>query len=426
MAFVKKKASDLVLSDRLSTLFRRTLCASAEPVSRSACWSFCTLRIVSAAGAGVPQPPAERTPIVYTAEVDGIIHPVATAYIRRAIAEADAAKADLLVIVLRTPGRPRRLDARHQHRHHPVEDAGRRLRVALGQPRRVGGLPHHHRRRRRGDGARHAHRRRASGVGRRPEGRRHDGQEDDVRRRRIRADDSPRSASATSRWSSRRSPRAGPSPSRRRRAAESAAHRPHRRRSARPAEEARRPDHPPLRRRRSQTLRTPGAERRTVEMTWAQKVLSAVAHPQIAYLLLMLGTLGLTVEMWNPRLDPAGRRRRDLPAAGVLRLPGAAGQLRRRPADPLRARPAHPRGQGHELRPARGRRHPQPVLRVDPADGLAVTRAAGRAAAHRPGDADAVGHHPLPRPAGGQSPAQSADYGRGRHARERRAGADVD
>jgi membrane-bound serine protease (ClpP class) len=50
----------------------------------------------------------------------------------------------------------------------------------------------------------------------------------------------------------------------------------------------------------SQTLRTAGAEQRAVEMTWAQKVLSAVAHPQIAYLLLMLGTLGLTVEMWNP------------------------------------------------------------------------------------------------------------------------------
>ena len=29
-------------------------------------------------------------------------------------------------------------------------------------------------------------------------------------------------------------------------------------------------------------------------------MLSAVAHPQIAYLLLMLGTLGLTVELWNP------------------------------------------------------------------------------------------------------------------------------
>jgi membrane-bound serine protease (ClpP class) len=35
-------------------------------------------------------------------------------------------------------------------------------------------------------------------------------------------------------------------------------------------------------------------------MTWAQRLLSAVAHPQIAYLLLMLGTLGLTVELWNP------------------------------------------------------------------------------------------------------------------------------
>jgi membrane-bound serine protease (ClpP class) len=29
-------------------------------------------------------------------------------------------------------------------------------------------------------------------------------------------------------------------------------------------------------------------------------VLSAIAHPQIAYLLLTLGTLGLTIEMWNP------------------------------------------------------------------------------------------------------------------------------
>ena len=47
---------------------------------------------------------AQRRPIVYSVEVDGIIHPVATEYIRRAIAQADAAKADLLVIVLRTPG----------------------------------------------------------------------------------------------------------------------------------------------------------------------------------------------------------------------------------------------------------------------------------------------------------------------------------
>jgi membrane-bound serine protease (ClpP class) len=51
---------------------------------------------------------------------------------------------------------------------------------------------------------------------------------------------------------------------------------------------------------RTETLRTAGAAERSVEMTWARRVLSAVAHPQIAYLLLMLGTLGLTVEMWNP------------------------------------------------------------------------------------------------------------------------------
>lgn len=50
----------------------------------------------------------------------------------------------------------------------------------------------------------------------------------------------------------------------------------------------------------SRTLRLAGATTQAVEMTWAQKVLSAVAHPQIAYLLLTLGMLGLTVEFWNP------------------------------------------------------------------------------------------------------------------------------
>jgi membrane-bound serine protease (ClpP class) len=51
---------------------------------------------------------------------------------------------------------------------------------------------------------------------------------------------------------------------------------------------------------KTQVLRTAGSRQHSVEMTWAQKILSAIAHPQIAYLLLMLGTLGLTVEMWNP------------------------------------------------------------------------------------------------------------------------------
>jgi membrane-bound serine protease (ClpP class) len=37
-----------------------------------------------------------------------------------------------------------------------------------------------------------------------------------------------------------------------------------------------------------------------IEMTRRQRVLSAIAHPQIAYLLLSLGMLGLIVELWTP------------------------------------------------------------------------------------------------------------------------------
>ena len=51
---------------------------------------------------------------------------------------------------------------------------------------------------------------------------------------------------------------------------------------------------------RTQTLRTAGATTERVELTWAQRFLSTLAHPQIAYLLLTLGTLGLTIELWNP------------------------------------------------------------------------------------------------------------------------------
>ena len=51
---------------------------------------------------------------------------------------------------------------------------------------------------------------------------------------------------------------------------------------------------------RAETVRTGGAVLERVEMTWAQRALSAIAHPQIAYLLLTLGTLGLTIELWSP------------------------------------------------------------------------------------------------------------------------------
>jgi membrane-bound serine protease (ClpP class) len=46
-------------------------------------------------------------------------------------------------------------------------------------------------------------------------------------------------------------------------------------------------------------------------MSRRQRFLGAIAHPQIAYLLLTLGILGLTVELWNP---------------GAI-LPGVAGGL---------------------------------------------------------------------------------------------------
>jgi membrane-bound serine protease (ClpP class) len=61
----------------------------------------------------------------------------------------------------------------------------------------------------------------------------------------------------------------------------------------------------------STTLALAGAETRTTEMTLPERVLTAVAHPQIAYLLLTLGTLGLTIELWSP---------------GAI-LPGVAGGL---------------------------------------------------------------------------------------------------
>jgi membrane-bound serine protease (ClpP class) len=48
------------------------------------------------------------------------------------------------------------------------------------------------------------------------------------------------------------------------------------------------------------TLDLDNAEIRRTEMSWRQRLLGAIAHPQIAYLLLTLGMLGLTVELWNP------------------------------------------------------------------------------------------------------------------------------
>src|SRR5438477_5597641 len=48
---------------------------------------------------------ADRAPIVETATVDGIIHPVSSEFMRSAIAKADADGAALIIFTLHTPGR---------------------------------------------------------------------------------------------------------------------------------------------------------------------------------------------------------------------------------------------------------------------------------------------------------------------------------
>ncbi len=61
------------------------------------------------------------------------------------------------------------------------------------------------------------------------------------------------------------------------------------------------------------TLRTAGARVVTLEMTFKQKLISFLANPNIAYMLLTLGFLGLYVELSNPGLILPG-------VAGVLCL----------------------------------------------------------------------------------------------------------
>jgi membrane-bound serine protease (ClpP class) len=47
-------------------------------------------------------------------------------------------------------------------------------------------------------------------------------------------------------------------------------------------------------------LRTGNASVVPIEMSVRQRVLSSIANPNIAYLLLSIGMLGLTIELWNP------------------------------------------------------------------------------------------------------------------------------
>jgi membrane-bound serine protease (ClpP class) len=51
---------------------------------------------------------------------------------------------------------------------------------------------------------------------------------------------------------------------------------------------------------RTTTVHTTGAEIRRIDLTRRQQFLSLLAHPEVAYLLLTIGMLGLVLELWNP------------------------------------------------------------------------------------------------------------------------------
>jgi membrane-bound serine protease (ClpP class) len=242
--------------------------------------------------------PSTKAPLVYTAEIDGIIHPVATAHVRRAIEQADAADASLLVLFLRTPGglvdSTRDINTAIIEARTPVAvfvapsgsraaSAGFLITVAADVAAMAPGTH---------IGAAHP----VSG----------DGQKVDEVMAKKMTSDVAGYARTIAAQRKRNVALVEQAVTESRTYTEQEA-----RDAAPPLIDVIATDLPDLLRKldgkpvtrfdgRVETLRTAGAEQHAVEMTWAQKILSAVAHPQIAYILLMLGTLGLTVEMWNP------------------------------------------------------------------------------------------------------------------------------
>ena len=248
--------------------------------------------VLSAAVHG--QPPAS----VYTAEIDGIIHPVAAEYIRNAIQQADAAGARLLVLTLRTPGglvdSTRDINNAIIHARTPVAvfvgPSGNRAASAgflITMAADVAAMaPGTH------IGAAHP----VSGNGEKI---------DDTMAKKMASDVAGYARTiATQRKRNVALVEQAVTESRSFTEQEAINATP-------PLIDIIANDVPDLLRKldgrtiarfdgRSETLHTAGAATTSVEMSWSQRVLSAIAHPQIAYLLLTLGTLGLTIELWSP------------------------------------------------------------------------------------------------------------------------------
>jgi membrane-bound serine protease (ClpP class) len=241
---------------------------------------------------------ARQAPVVYTAEVDGIIQPVIAKYLEHAVDVADRANAALLVITLRTPGglldTTRDINTTIIRAKTPVAvfvgpsggraaSAGFLITMAADVAAMAPGTH---------IGAAHP----VSGDGEKL---------DDVMAKKLASDTA--SYARTLAAQRKRNPtliEQAVTESRSYTDGEAFAATP-------PLIDVVATDVPDLLRKiegrtitrfdgRSQVLRVAGATLERVEMTWAQRVLSSIAHPQIAYLLLSLGMLGLVVEFWNP------------------------------------------------------------------------------------------------------------------------------
>lgn len=247
------------------------------------------------ASTGRAQPAA---PLVYTAEIDGIIQPVIAEYVRSTLAKADAAGAALVVFTLRTPGglldTTRDINTAIISARTPVAvwvgpsgsraaSAGFLITMAADVAAMAPGTH---------IGAAHP----VSGDG---------GKMDDTMAKKVASDTASygRTLAQQRRRNSTLIEQA---------VTESRSYTEQEAVSAQPPLiDVVANDVPDLLRKldgrtvtrfdgRQQPLRLAGASIEAIDMTWAQRLLSAVAHPQVAYLLLTLGMLGLTVEFWNP------------------------------------------------------------------------------------------------------------------------------